>query len=158
MGPGLILRDSLIVVALSAAVALAFNGFRPAGLEFVASRDYEIFVPCLEPGGEAGMLAPSEIRWDSPTDLVLDGRSSEDHESWHPEGVRNVPFDFLQPVPEDVLREIAGSRAQRVIVIGGDRVPDTGEELARELGGRGIKNVYFVKGGMASVRDQIVEE
>lgn len=158
MSPISILRDAAIVVVLSSAVAIAFNALRPQGLEFIAFRDYEVYVPCPEPVGEAEPLHASRIRWGASDELVLDARSSDKHERWHPEGVRNVPFDFLLPVTDGVLRKIAHGRSKRVVVIGDGLVPDTGEELARELNGLGIKNVYYVRGGMTVVRQQIEED
>ena len=152
---GLIVRDAAIAVALSAAVALSFNALRPAGIELIASRDYDVFVPCPEPMGEVERLDASGIRWGEKTELVIDARSAQEHEQWHPAGMRHIPFDFLTPVCDVVLHEIVESRARRIVVIGDGLVPDTGEQLARELSGQGIKNVHFVEGGMDAVRAQL---
>ncbi len=158
MSPITILRDAAIVLVLSSAAAITFNALRTQGLEFIALRDYEVFVPCPEPMGEAEPLQASQIRWGENDEWVLDARSPDRHEQWHPEGVRNVPFDFLLPVADGVLRKIVQGRSKRVLVIGDGLVPDTGEQLARELNGRGIRNVYYIQGGMMSVRQQIEED
>ncbi len=66
-----------------------------------------------------------------------------------------MPYDWLDPVPETVLRElarsIAASRATRVVVYGDGGRPDSGEHLGREISGRGIRNVAFVRGGAAAL-------
>lgn len=158
MRPATILRDAVIVVVLGSAVGISSNALRTRGIDFVASRHYDIFVPCTEPVGEAEPLGASLIRWGAGDELVLDARSPDQHERWHPEGVANVAFDFLLPVPEEVLGKIARSRSKRVVVIGDGLVPDTGEQLARELNSLGIKNVYYVEGGMKAVREQVEKE
>ena len=150
-----IFRDAAIAFVLSAIAAITFNALRAQGLEFMVFQDYEVFVPCPEPVGEAEPLDASRIRWGYDDELVLDARSPYQYERWHPEGVRNVPFDFLLPVEEDALRKIAQGRSKRVLVYGDGLVPDTGEQLARELNSRGIKNVYYIKGGITAIKQQI---
>ena len=157
MSPIATLRDAAIALALSAIAAITFNALRSQGLEFIVFQDYEVFVPCPEPVGEAEPLDPSQVRWGEDDELVLDARSPYQYKKWHPEGVRNVPFDFLLPVEEGVLRSIVQGRLERVLVYGDGLVPDTGEQLARELSSRGIKNVYYIKGGITGIKQQTGE-
>jgi hypothetical protein len=67
----------------------------------------------------------------------------------------NVAYDWLDPVPEETLselaRSIAASGATRVVVYGDGKRPDSGEHLGREISGRGIKNVFFIRGGAPAV-------
>ena len=69
----------------------------------------------------------------------------------------NVPFDYLDPTPKDVLknlaRKIAVSGARRVIVYGDGDIPDTGEQLGREIAGYGIRNVFFLRGGAPVLKE-----
>jgi hypothetical protein len=51
----------------------------------------------------------------------------------------------------ELARSIAASGASRVVVYGDGGRPDSGEHLGREISGRGIKNVFFVRGGAAAV-------
>ncbi len=44
------------------------------------------------------------------------------------------------------------SNAARVVVFGDGRVPDSGREMARELAGRGMVNVFYVEGGWEAAR------
>ena len=73
-------------------------------------------------------------------------------------GAINVPFDWLDPIPDarlaELVRAIAASRATRVVVYGDDERPDSGEHLGREISGRGIKNVSFVRGGAPALQHE----
>ena len=66
---------------------------------------------------------------------------------WHPTGAIAVPFDYLEPTSPEQVRRIASSGAGRVVVFGDGNNPDSGEQLAREIAGKGIRNVRFVEGG-----------
>ncbi|MFH1131634.1 MAG: hypothetical protein V1754_09875, partial [Pseudomonadota bacterium] len=68
----------------------------------------------------------------------------------------NITFDYLDPIPKEVLqdlaRRIASSKAQRVVVYGDGQNPDSGEQLGKELSIHGIKNIFFIKGGAPMLR------
>jgi hypothetical protein len=144
---GRILRDAAWIGALAAAVGLAFNAVRPGGIPFVAKEAYELFVPCPEPLGEVEALDPADGRLRDPRTLRVDARGGDEFARWHLDGAWNVPFDYLEGVPEATVRRIAASGAAGVVVYGDGHDPDSGRELARELAGRGVRNVGFVRGG-----------
>jgi len=155
MGIGVTLRDAAIVTVLSAVLALGVNLVRADGIPLVASEPYEIYVPCPEPSGEIFVIAPAEVRWGADRELIIDARPAGEFEQWHAPGARNVPFDFLDPVADEVIEELIATRSARVVVYGdGDR-PDTGEELASELSGRGMLHVHYVPGGVDAVREGV---
>lgn len=146
------LRDALLTLLAGALVGLVFNALRPAGLAWIAQRDYEILVPCPEPLGEAGVLEPARAAQPTAGALLVDGRTADLYRQWHLPQAINVPFDFLDPVSDEAVRKLARSGARLLIVYGdGDR-PDSGQQLARELAGRGLKNVHFVRGGAPALR------
>ena len=140
------------VVALAATVlALAFNALRPTGLPLVARTPYQTLVPCPEPGGPVEALDAGAPEISSPRSFLIDARSQGEFEQHHLSGAVNVPYDWLDPVPEETLAElaraIAASGVIRVVVYGDGGRPDSGEHLGKEISGRGIKNVYFINGG-----------
>jgi len=146
-----VLREALAVAAASAALGLAVNEVRRDGLPLVAREPYQTLVPCPEPGGEVAGLAAHDPALESPRTFLVDARSPDEFAHWHLRGAVNVPFDWLDPLPPDRLewlaRTVAASGATRVVVYGdGDR-PDSGEFLAKELSGRGIRHVHYVVGG-----------
>lgn len=148
------LCGAVIAAAVSAALAMAFNAFRPSGIPLIAERPYEIFVPCPEPLGEVeGIAAASAAALaGSGKALLIDAGSADDFRGWHPATAWNIPFDYIMPVENGDIRRIASSRAAKVIVYGDGGEPDSGRELARELAGRGIKNVVFVEGGVQAFK------
>jgi predicted sulfurtransferase len=83
--------------------------------------------------------------------FVIDARSKEEFEAWRLRRAIHISYDYLDPTPKEVLEDlaetIARSRARRVVVYGDGDTPDTGEQLAKEVSGHGIKHVFFVKGG-----------
>lgn len=143
--------EAAAVVGIAAAVALAFNAVRPSGLPLVARTPYQTLVPCPEPGGPVEALEPSSPALASPRSFLIDARSAAEYDAGHLEGAVNIPYDWLDPVPEAELAElaqsIAASGAARVVVYGDGGRPDSGEHLGREFSARGIKNVGFVRGG-----------
>ena len=139
------------MAALAAGAGLAANALRPAGLPLIARAPYETLVPCPEPGGEVTALEAGEALALRPRTVLIDARSGPESTAAAVPGALNVPYDWLDPTPEAVLRElartVAASGASRVVVFGDGGRPDSGEHLARELSGRGIRNVTFVRGG-----------
>ena len=142
-------RDALLVLAACAAVGAATNALRPGGIAFVQRSEYEILVPCPEGSGDAPAISADDPAvWETRT-LLVDARSAAEHQSWHPTGAIHVPFDYLEPTAPEQVRRIASSGAARVVVFGDGNNPDSGEQLAREIAGKGIRNVRFVEGGAA---------
>jgi len=151
--PAIVLRDAALVVLLGAGIALASNALRPSRrIALVASQPYEVLVPCPEHKGTASPLSPAEARALGPGDVLVDARSAEEHRAWHPPGALWVPFDYLEPVSREGLGRVLSRRPRRVIVLGDGDNPDSGEQLARQLAGKGIKNVFFVAGGAPALR------
>jgi hypothetical protein len=158
-GWGSTVRESLLVVSIAAVVGLAVNSFlNPNGIPIIAERQYEVLVPCPEPGGKVTPVEVIESQTSSERVFWLDARSEEDFNRWHHAQAANVAYDYLDPTPshiiEELARNIARSKAQRVFVYGDGDDPDTGEQLAREISGKGIRNVFFIKGGAPALRGQ----
>jgi hypothetical protein len=149
-------REALLVAAGCAVLAVLVNLVHPRAIPLVAEREYEILVPCPEPGGEAEPIEPGDPLLAAGTTFVVDARPAAQARSWRYRDALNIPYDYLDPTPEETLQELARSlarsRARRVVVYGDGDNPDTGEQLAREISGRGIKNVGFVRGGAPALR------
>lgn len=146
------LAEAAVVASGAAVLGLAVNALRPHGLPLVADARYEVLVPCPEPGGTVTAVVPGDPVIASPRTFLIDSRSAVEASirTVFPRAV-NVPYDWLDPVPpaevDKLARAIAASRATRVVVFGDGGRPDSGEYLGREISGRGIKNVAFVRGG-----------
>lgn len=150
------LRDAVMVTGACFAVGLLINQVRPDGIPLVAAQEYEIFAPCPEPGGEIDSVAADAPILFAEDTFVVDARSEQEFDVWRFRRPANVPYDYLEPTPEETLQRlaktVARSRARRVVVYGDGDVPDTGEQLATEISGHGIKHVSFVTGGAPALR------
>lgn len=144
-------RDAAIVVVVCALVSLGVNGVRPDGIPMVQKSEYQILVPCPETGGEAIALVADTPLLRSPHGLIIDARSSQEFNQWHALGAINIPFDYLEPTPKEAIDRIVSSGAQKVVVYGDGGAPDSGEQLARELSGKGVRNMHFVRGGAPAI-------
>ncbi len=150
------LWDSLAITLVFSILGLAVNAWvHPHPLKFIADEPYQTMVPCPVPGGNTTPIDPGDARLFSPDSFIIDARDNGDFAKWHFTKAMNVPFDYLDPTPDKVLEKVAekaaASGAKRVVVYGDGDDPDTGEQLAKEISGRGIKNVFFVKGGAPSI-------
>jgi len=145
-------RDALLTLLVSAAIGVTANLVRPHGIPFVQKTEYQILVPCPEGSGEAPAMAADAPELRDARSLLVDARSPADHAKAHPPGAINLPFDYLEPAPPAQVHKIASSGAARVVVFGDGGDPDTGEQLARELAGAGIRNIFFVAGGVPALQ------
>jgi hypothetical protein len=150
-----VLLEAAAVAALGCVIALAFNALRPSGLPLVADTPYRTLVPCPEPGGPVEPVEAGAAEIWSPRSFLVDARPDGEFTGRHLPGAVNVPYDWLDPVPGETLaelaRSIAASGATRVVVYGDGGRPDSGEYLGKEISGRGIKNVRFIRGGAPAV-------
>jgi hypothetical protein len=146
-----VFRDCAIVVAACTAIALAQNGVRSDGLPLVQAEEYQILVPCPETSGQVAATPPAAAMKGDAAVLLIDARGAAAFAQWHAPGAINVPFDYLEPTSLERLHRIAASGAREVLVYGDGNDPDSGEQLAKELAGRGIRNVGFTSGGAPAI-------
>lgn len=148
-----VLRDAVLVVLLGTGLALATNALRTQHkLPLRARSAPEILVPCPEVRGDAAAIAPAEVRPAAPGVALIDAREAEAFARWHLPGALSIPFDYLEPPSPEAVKRVLSTRARRVVVYGDGADPDSGEQLARALAGRGIRNVGYVKGGAPALQ------
>jgi rhodanese-related sulfurtransferase len=147
-----VLRDATIVMVLSAGVALSANALRSSrSISLVAEQEYEILVPCPEfEGKPAAALAPEKVKRGEEGTLFVDAREREDYDGWHLPGAISIPYDYLEPKPEE--KKVLRTHARKVVVYGDGDEPDSGQQLANAISGKGVKNVCFVRGGAPALR------
>lgn len=149
-----ILRDSGLILLLSGLLGIGSNLIRPDMIPLIQPTDYEILVPCPETGGDAPAVTVDTSLLSDPNILLIDARSASMFAEWRQSRAMNVPYDYLEPTNQEVVQQIASSGARGVLVYGDGDDPDSGEQLARELAGKGIRNVNFLKGGAPLLRIQ----
>ena len=145
------IKEAAVIFAVSAAVSLAVNAVRENGIPFVRYEDYEVLVPCPETMGDAEELLPDKALLNNSDVLLVDARAAGSRAVQPVPGSMNVPYDYLEETPDKAVSDIAASGAKQVAVFGDGAEPDSGEQLAKELSGRGIRNVGFIKGGAPAV-------
>ena len=155
-GLGIALRDAVIITAVAGAVGLLVNLFHPEKIPYIAEEEYKILVPCPEPGGEVTPLEAGDPLVRAEDSFIVDARNSTEHQAWKLGEAMNIPYDYLEPIPDEALEAliegIHKSGAHRVVVYGDGKDPDSGEQAGKEISGKGIKNVFFVKGGAPALR------
>jgi len=148
-----VFRDAGIIVGVAALVAFSTNVLRSDRLPLVATKEYDIAVPCPEPLGHAEAIVAGDPRISDPKTLLIDVRTPEEFSAWHLPGAMNTPFDWLSEQEEItrqsqvVARDVARSGKQAVVVYGEGGDPDSGQQWAALLNNAGIRNVYYVEGG-----------
>lgn len=148
-----IIRDAALVTVIAGGLALLSNGLRSsASIPLVAKKEYAILVPCPEYEGKADPLEPRQALARSQGVVLVDARDAEAFARWHMPGALSIPFDYLEPTSKANVQRVLSTRARQVIVYGDGENPDCGQELAKELGGKGLRNVKFVKGGAPALQ------
>lgn len=145
-------RDAAIIAVASAVVALGFNAARKEGIPLVQHKEYEVLVPCPDITGEVSELDPSDPAIFDRSTLLIDARTRADFDKWHHPPAINIPYDYLEPTSEEQVRKVLASKASRVVIYGDGENPDSGRELGKELAGKGVRNVAFVRGGAPALR------
>jgi rhodanese-related sulfurtransferase len=148
-----VVLESAILVACAAVLALATNALRSKPLPLIAQTPYETVVPCPEANGEVETIQPSSELVREKGSFVIDARSSSAFDQWHLQGATNIPFDYLEPTSPEKVRLVTSSRSKRVVVYGDGQDPDCGRELGRELSGKGLRNVFVIKGGAPALQN-----
>jgi hypothetical protein len=149
-----ILRDSGLILLLSSVLGVGSNLIRPDMIPLIQPTEYEILVPCPETGGDAPAGSVDTSLLSDSNIFLIDARSASMFTEWHQSRAMNVPYDYLEPTNQKIVQQIARSGARGVLVYGDGDDPDSGEQLARELAGKGIRNVNFLKGGAPIMQGQ----
>ena len=78
----IVLRDAAIATLISALVAVVVNLVHPEAIPFVAEEEYEILVPCPEPGGKVTPIEASDPTIAGQDSFFVDARSKEEFEAF----------------------------------------------------------------------------
>jgi len=141
------LVEAAVIALAGGAIGLAVNLLRPEPLPWRASFPYETLVPCPEPIGDAAPMLPDDPALDDPRTVLVSALDAAASRALPLPPRLVIPYDYLDEVPMADVKAVAAVRGTRVLVIGDGQRPDSGEQLARELAWRGVRNVFFVQGG-----------
>ena len=149
-----VIKNAVIIIAISSLFGISVNLLRPDGIPFIQKEKYEIFVPCPEPIKEVNPISPDSLGQEREHILFIDARLPDRYVKTNVPGSINITFDYLYPVCDKAVKKIVESGKQLIVGYGDGENPDSGHELARELAGRGIKNVKYIKGGYKNIIDK----
>ncbi len=133
-------------------VAIIINFFHPHRLPLFANKPFEIYVPCPDTTGEVKEISYEDFQEIKESAIIIDARDREEFEKWHLDQAENIEYDYLNPVCPLKIKEILSKKKLNVVVYGDGEEPDSGKELAKELASKGIKNVFYIKGGIKSLK------
>ena len=143
----LIIIESVIIVAVSAGAALAYNAINPAGIPLIATYEYEIYTDCPEFLAKADYIKISKAVTLVSKEKVLfiDARTPEEFATLHIKGARNIVFDVLYDFDTTQLATL--KKDDYIIVY--DDTPSDDEfrqagALASEIKNAGFTQVKFL--------------
>ena len=150
------LAEAGFITAGMMILAVLINLFHPNRIPYVAKAEYETMVPCPVQEGHVTAMDATEDILRQKGILFVDARDELEFEAWHYPGALRLTYDFLDPIPESELKQmasrIARERATRVMVYGDGADPDTGKLLGIDISASGIKNVGYIRGGASALR------
>jgi predicted sulfurtransferase len=154
------LRRSLIeAIAITIGIsvaALLIHPLHPNRIPLIAASAYETMVPCPVQEGHVTAVDATDEGLNRPGSLFVDARDEIEYKDWHMPGAVMLTYDFLDPIPEAALtqmaRQIAAEGVSQVIVYGDGGDPDTGKLLGIDISASGIKHVKHVRGGASALK------
>jgi rhodanese-related sulfurtransferase len=141
-----ILAQALALALVGSALGALFNLVRPDGLEWVASKPFEIYKPCPLLAAEAAPIELADLPADLGALVILDARSLTEFEQNKMPGSRSLPYHPLNAPDPAVVAELKALGPSRILVVGDVQI-DSGRLLAGDLAEAGCLGVRYLKGG-----------
>ena len=134
------------VIAFSAVIAVIVNGAREVSLPLIMPFQPEYH---CSSGMEAGPVLTPEAALASfgkAGAVFVDARAGEDYGKGHIQGAVNIPYSFLEPLPEDAMNRL---KTYRIVVVYCDtREGQRSKLMAGEIYRSGIKGAFYLEGGL----------
>lgn len=140
-----VILQTAAVIALSTAVAFMFNALRTERLPLVMPFPPEYQCPSRISEGLAMGVQEALVRHGRGEGLFVDARSKAFFDQGHIEGAINVPYSFLDPVPEDAFARLREPGS--IIVYCNTEHGERSRLMAGELTDGGLKEVFYLEGG-----------
>lgn len=142
---GKIVIQILVVIAFSSALALLVNEVREGGIPLVMPFPPEY--RCPEQMAEGGAIpAKDALRHHGREGTAfVDARPTESYEKGHIKGAINLPYSFLEAVPEEALDPLR--KEEIIIVYCNSESAERSKLMAGELSEAGLKGVSYLDGG-----------
>ena len=142
---GRIIVQIVVVIAFSSALGFLVNGVRKDGLPLVMPFPPEYRCPDQRGEGRAMPVKEALRQQGREGTAVVDARSKESYEKGHIKGAINLPYSFLDAVPEEAIEALKKERV--IIVYCNSESPERSKLMAGELSEAGLENVSYLAGG-----------
>ena len=143
---------SVMLTAGCVLFAVIFNAARPNGIDLVAPRPYDIYVPCPESETGAESVSAEQLQG-AANMLYLDVRPETDFRREHIKGAVSFPYPMLGDPPADRV-EVLKQRGVPIVTYDGGGRDMTGEMMAALLTELGVPNVTHLEGGLEAWHEQ----
>jgi rhodanese-related sulfurtransferase len=147
-----LLGRSVLLTAGCVLFAVAFNVLRPGGIDLVAPRPYDIYVPCPETETDAVSISAAQLT-NTEEVLYVDARPEADFRREHVKGAISFPYPLLGDPPAERVEELK-RRAVPIVTYGGGGRDRTGEMMAALLTELGVSGVTNLDGGIEAWKAQ----
>jgi predicted sulfurtransferase len=158
-----ILLQAVIVVVISALVALSFNVLRPNGIPVIATAPYEIFSECKDSSVTTTSVNAQQVRSSDVDKIFVDARPNDAFIREHVERALNVPYSVLFGAAAEDIEKVKEHRRQHpgaaIVVYGvldrtnaGQGRTDVAKPLADQLMEAGLTNVQHLAGGIVALK------
>ncbi len=132
--------------------AVVFNAIRPNGIDLVAKRPYDIYVPCPETETETVAVSADQVAGEDDV-VYLDARPEEDYRRAHIKGAISFPYPVLgEPSPERI--EQLKQRGVPIVTYDSGGRDRMGEMMAALLTENQVPDVTHLEGGLEAWRER----
>lgn len=150
LGP--IVGRACLLTGAAVLLGVAFNAVNPRGIELVAPREYEVYVPCPEALVESETIGAEDLAGDSLV-LYLDARPESEYRQMHIAGAESFPYPLLDE-PDPARIAALKRRGVRIVTYGDGGLGDLGEALANLLVELEVPEVRSLEGGLPAWRER----
>jgi rhodanese-related sulfurtransferase len=166
---GIVALQAMLIVGVSAALAIGTNAVRSDGIPLVTDVEYEIFAECKDSEAESEAADVSQLQQQAAgAILYVDARPAEEFAVEHAAGAINVPYSALFGAAAEDLEKVKGAAKQKnaatIVVYGLYRDPaapgeavDFAEPLAQQLVESGLTGAKHLAGGLDQLKKTGVE-
>ncbi|UCD94964.1 MAG: rhodanese-like domain-containing protein [Candidatus Zixiibacteriota bacterium] len=148
----MMIKQALIVIAFSAAVAVCSNLISGSGIPFVGnwpsvSGSDTVAVPPSADEGDPPFISLDEAaaKFQLRDGVFIDARDPEDYEYGRIKGALNLPYDYLEDYWDEIVPDLSKDK-QYIIYCSGTEC-ELSLFLARDLVYNGFEKVFIFYGG-----------
>lgn len=134
------------VIAFSVVIAVIVNGAREVSLPLIMPFQPEYHCSSGMEGGPVLTPEAALANFGKAGVVFVDARPGKDYGKGHIQGAVNLPYSFLDPLPEDAMDRLKSYKI--VVVYCNTREGQASKLMAGEIYRSGIKGAFYLEGGL----------